>query len=125
MAAPAVIRATYDVKLVCHEFWDWLNVVYECSQSQTGKATIENAQLFQLAMKLARFSNNSEEKQAFQEKAEKLWKFLTNATGILDPASFQVVYSTLRCLTLKLSIFWNPQKKAKNSGSFLWKPRDS
>ena len=41
-------------------------------------------------MKLARFSNNSEEKQAFQEKAEKLWKFLTNATGILDPASFQV-----------------------------------
>ena len=59
-------------------------------QSQTGKATIENAQLFQLAMKLARFSNNSEEKQAFQEKAEKLWKFLTNATGILDPASFQV-----------------------------------
>ena len=74
-------------------------------QSQTGKATIENAQLFQLAMKLARFSNNSEEKQAFQEKAEKLWKFLTNATGILDPASFQVVYSTLRGLTLKLSIF--------------------
>ena len=68
----------------------YVNVVYEYSQSQTGKATIENAQLFQLAMKLARFSNNSEEKQAFQEKAEKLWKFLTNATGILDPASFQV-----------------------------------
>lgn len=90
MAAPAEIRATYDVALVCQVFWDWLNVVYECSQSQTGKATIENAQLFQLAMKLARFSNNSEEKQAFQEKAERLWKFLTNATGILDPASFQV-----------------------------------
>ena len=67
-------------------------VIYEFSQSQMGKATIENAQLFQLAMKLARFSNNIEEKQAFQAKAEKLWKFLTKATGLLDPVSFQVYY---------------------------------
>ena len=68
----------------------WAYVIYEFSQSQMGKATIENAQLFQLAMKLARFSNNNEEKQGFQEKAGKLWKFLTNATGLLDPVSFQV-----------------------------------
>ena len=64
-------------------------------QRHTGKATIENAQLFQLAMKLARFSNNIEEKQAFQTKAEKLWKFLTKATGLLDPVSFQVYYLEL------------------------------
>ena len=57
-------------------------------------------------MKLARFSNNSEEKQAFQERAEKLWKFLTNATGILDPASFQVgIHNTVGDLDSKLPIF--------------------
>ena len=70
-----------------------------------GKATIENAQLFQLAMKLARFSNNNEEKQGFQEKAGKLWKFLTNATGLLDPVSFQVslVHILLTYLLIELS----------------------
>merc|ERR1712156_328829 len=71
-------------------------------QRQMGKATIENAQLFQLAMKLARFSNNNEEKQGFQEKAGKLWKFLTNATGLLDPVSFQL-YDGIDSNTCKVS----------------------
>lgn len=64
-------------------------------QSQNGKATIENVQLYQLAMKLARFSKTSQEKQEFVAKAEKLWNFLTKATGLLDPITFQV--KPLKC----------------------------
>lgn len=59
-------------------------------QNHDGKATIENAQLFQLAMKLARFSNTTKEKQAFQSKAEDLWYFVTKKTGLLDLRTYQV-----------------------------------
>jgi hypothetical protein len=60
-------------------------------ENMGGKATIENAQLYQLAMKLARFSTpKSAERAAFQLKAEKLWNFLTKATGLLDPSNFKV-----------------------------------
>ena len=57
---------------------------------EKGKETIENTQLFALGMKLARFSNSSHEKEDFVNKAEKLWDFLANKTGILNTTTFQV-----------------------------------
>lgn len=72
-------------------------------QGHNGKATIENAQLYAVAMKLARFTNSSQEKQEFEAKAAKLWNFLTKATGLLDPVTFQVrlvLFVGLSCVTL-------------------------
>lgn len=60
-------------------------------QNQNYKGTIENAQLYALGMKLARFSSDKSEREAFISKAEKLWNFLTKATGLLDPANFKVL----------------------------------
>ena len=88
-------------------------------QTNATKATIENAQMYQLGMKLgkqqnfknsiltyigekntipqrmyishlltARFSDSKQEKEDFHSKAA--WKFLTQATGIVDPTTFQV-----------------------------------
>ena len=66
-------------------------------QSLKSKATIENAQIYQLGMKLARLSNSSKEvKEDFHSKAKTAWNFLTKATGILDPKTFQVILAKLQ-----------------------------
>ncbi len=62
-------------------------------QNHGGKATIENAQLYQLAVTLARLSNGTQEQQDFKGKAEKLWNFLTKATGLVDLLNFKVLYT--------------------------------
>ena len=38
----------------------------------------------------ARFSDSKQEKEDFHSKAKMAWKFLTQATGILNPTTFQV-----------------------------------
>lgn len=38
----------------------------------------------------ARFSDSKQEKEDFHSKAKMAWKFLTQATGIVDPTTFQV-----------------------------------
>ena len=66
-------------------------------QSLKSKATIENAQIYQLGMKLARLSNSSKEvKEDFHSKAKTAWNFLTKTTGILDPKTFQVILAKLQ-----------------------------
>ena len=48
-------------------------------------------------MKLARLSNSSKEgKEDFHSKAKTAWNFLTKATGILDPKTFQVILAKLQ-----------------------------
>ena len=58
-------------------------------QTLSSKEAIENVQMYQLGMKLARLSKEGQED--FHSKAKTVWNFLTKATGILDPKTFQVI----------------------------------
>ena len=69
-------------------------------QTLSSKEAIENAQMYQLGMKLARLSK--EGKEDFHSKAKTVWNFLTKATGILDPKTFQVILHK----TAKNSLFF-------------------
>ena len=72
-------------------------------QTLSSKEAIENAQMYQLGMKLARLSK--EGKEDFHSKAKTVWNFLTKATGILDPKTFQVILHK----TAKNSLFLSSQ----------------
>ena len=81
-------------------------------QTLSSKEAIENAQMYQLGMKLARLSK--EGKEDFHSKAKTVWNFLTKATGILDPKTFQVILHK----TAKNSLFFCPHKATSSFAIF-------
>ena len=62
----------------------------------------------------ARFSDSKQEKEDFHSKAKMAWKFLTQATGIVDPTTFQVSNPS-EAMEKCINIFLRREKSKKRS----------
>ena len=63
-------------------------------------------------LRTARFSDSKQEKEDFHSKAKMAWMFLTQATGIVDPTTFQVSNPS-EAMEKCINTFLRRKKKSK------------